>query len=149
MLQSRRPLAFTDAAEVEIVRTLNDYVMLDSAPLPDESTSVIPSQGTVQTSPLALPNMHPLGIADLLAEATRPSMPSSCSVHTAAIAIGSNLGDRFTNIELALHLPEGPRQFLQTGGHDAQVVEPAKPRDASEASCGSQALARHGDVSLQ
>lgn len=35
-------------------------------------------------------------------------------VHTAALAIGSNLGDRFHNIELALRLLEVPGQVLKS-----------------------------------
>ena len=44
-------------------------------------------------------------------------------VHTAAIALGSNLGDRFANIEQALRLLEAPTYLCDasTVGNDAEV----------------------------
>lgn len=43
---------------------------------------------------------------------------------TVAISLGSNLGDRFANIELALRLLEAPQQFsdLPDIGKDAEVT---------------------------
>jgi dihydroneopterin aldolase/2-amino-4-hydroxy-6-hydroxymethyldihydropteridine diphosphokinase/dihydropteroate synthase len=41
--------------------------------------------------------------------------------HTAAIALGSNLGDRFANIETALRLIEHPNQLLVDIGDAAAV----------------------------
>ncbi|EDR10362.1 uncharacterized protein LACBIDRAFT_247939 [Laccaria bicolor S238N-H82] len=39
-------------------------------------------------------------------------------MHTVAIALGSNLGDRFRNIELALRLLEIPQQLLSSDGQE-------------------------------
>jgi len=39
-------------------------------------------------------------------------------IHTVAIALGSNLGDRFRNIELALRLLEIPQQLLSSNGQE-------------------------------
>ncbi|KAJ7130130.1 Dihydropteroate synthase-like protein [Mycena epipterygia] len=42
--------------------------------------------------------------------------------HTAALALGSNLGDRFYNIELALRLLEAPQAILGPEDADATIV---------------------------
>ena len=48
----------------------------------------------------------------------------SSANHKAAIALGSNLGDRFANIELALRLLESPQQLLDPTvlGKDAAIA---------------------------
>ncbi|KAJ7216570.1 Dihydropteroate synthase-like protein [Mycena pura] len=43
-------------------------------------------------------------------------------VHTVALALGSNLGDRFYNLELALRLLEVPRSVLGSKDEDASLV---------------------------
>lgn len=50
-----------------------------------------------------------------------PSKPviDSSTKHIAAICLGSNLGDRFANIELALRFLETPRDFSDLLDHDA------------------------------
>jgi hypothetical protein len=47
-----------------------------------------------------------------LISALQSSRNEKVPSHTVAIAFGSNLGDRFTNIELALRLLESPGEFL-------------------------------------
>ncbi|KAI6165246.1 Dihydropteroate synthase-like protein [Pisolithus thermaeus] len=47
---------------------------------------------------------------------------SSSTVHTVAIALGSNLGDRFANIEMALRLLEVPQALLEDLDNGAQVT---------------------------
>lgn len=42
------------------------------------------------------------------------------SHHTAAIALGSNLGDRFANIELALRLLEAPQNLFKVDDDDEE-----------------------------
>ncbi|KAH0831383.1 Dihydropteroate synthase-like protein [Lanmaoa asiatica] len=46
---------------------------------------------------------------------------SSPSLHSVAIALGSNLGDRFANIETALRLLEVPTSLLSDLAKDAQI----------------------------
>ena len=48
-----------------------------------------------------------------------PRTPSD--LHTAAIALGSNLGDRFANIETALRLLEVPNTLLEGLDDEAKV----------------------------
>ncbi|KAJ6591116.1 Dihydropteroate synthase [Mycena vulgaris] len=43
-------------------------------------------------------------------------------IHTAALALGSNLGDRFYNIELALRLLEAPQAILEPKDANATIV---------------------------
>ncbi|KAK7042362.1 folic acid synthesis protein [Favolaschia claudopus] len=44
------------------------------------------------------------------------------STHTAALALGSNLGDRFYNIELALRLLEAPQAVVGSANNDVTVA---------------------------
>lgn len=107
-----KALVFAEAAEVEIVRTLRDYDT-DSAP-------------GVSASSASYPPESPLGLAKLIAQRLQSS-PSirKGDLHTAAIALGSNLGDSFANIELALRLLEDPSRLslagLPTGAEIAVV----------------------------
>ncbi|KAJ7701750.1 Dihydropteroate synthase-like protein [Mycena rosella] len=48
---------------------------------------------------------------------------SDMATHTVALALGSNLGDRFYNIELALRLLETPEAFLGTKDATIAVVD--------------------------
>jgi dihydroneopterin aldolase/2-amino-4-hydroxy-6-hydroxymethyldihydropteridine diphosphokinase/dihydropteroate synthase len=52
-----------------------------------------------------------------LISAVQPPRDEDVPSHMVAIAFGSNLGDRFANIELALRLLESPSDFLDTS-HD-------------------------------
>ena len=85
-------LALADSAEIEITRTLSDY--------PPQETRVVPRQ------PGPLSRLPGLGF----------SLHVGQTLHKVAIALGSNLGDRFANIELALRLLETPRAFLESEG---------------------------------
>jgi dihydroneopterin aldolase/2-amino-4-hydroxy-6-hydroxymethyldihydropteridine diphosphokinase/dihydropteroate synthase len=60
-------------------------------------------------------------MAGLLASAIRNASPSTAK-HSVAIALGSNLGDRFANIETALRLIEQPNQLLTSVAADAISV---------------------------
>lgn len=51
--------------------------------------------------------------------ATEPEVPA---IHRAAIAVGSNLGDSFHNIEYALQLLEVPHEVLEISAEAASVV---------------------------
>ncbi|PFH50855.1 hypothetical protein AMATHDRAFT_75326 [Amanita thiersii Skay4041] len=55
------------------------------------------------------------------------------SLHTVVIALGSNLGDRFRNIELALRLLEHPTDVFVSlnDGRDSPAESSAIPQDAS------------------
>jgi len=93
-----KALVFADAAEVEIIRTSLDYPDATSAKV---STPELPSYGLdppVGTSALGLLSQ------DLVPGRSSPPQGE----HLAAIALGSNLGDRFANIEAALQLLEHP-----------------------------------------
>lgn len=61
--------------------------------------------------------MESCSLASLLSDIASANGSVSSTAHTAAIALGSNLGDRFANIELALRLLENPLRVL-----DATVV---------------------------
>lgn len=89
-------LALADSAEIEITRTLADFPSQDAKP---ESR-----------------------LASLIAEVA-PACPSEQPLHKVALALGSNLGDSFANIEAALRLLETPQDFLDPGdiGEVAQL----------------------------
>ncbi|KZT08155.1 Dihydropteroate synthase [Laetiporus sulphureus 93-53] len=103
-------LALAEAAEVEISRTLFDYPYEFATAVPQSAQGATSSQGSTNLSSLiaALP-----GQGDTVSSLT----------HTAAIALGANLGDRFYNVELALRLLEAPCGDLsQTTGKPRAVV---------------------------
>jgi dihydroneopterin aldolase / 2-amino-4-hydroxy-6-hydroxymethyldihydropteridine diphosphokinase / dihydropteroate synthase len=81
-------LPLADSAEVEITRVLSDY-------LPHEASMYSP----LKPSSFRFPGLGFSG-------------DSARTPHKVAIALGSNLGDRFANIELALRLLETPQVFL-------------------------------------
>lgn len=87
-------LALADSAEIEITRDLADYSTL----------SIADTTRARRDSRLAQ-----------LISAIQPPRDERLSSRTAAIAFGSNLGDRFANIEFALRLLESPRKFLGAG----------------------------------
>ncbi|KAG1765554.1 Dihydropteroate synthase-like protein [Suillus occidentalis] len=60
-------------------------------------------------------------MAGLLESVIRNVSPSTAK-HNVAIALGSNLGDRFANIETALYLIEQPNQLLASVAADAVSV---------------------------
>lgn len=88
-------LALAEAAEVEITRTPQD--------LPTPFQKGIPEK----SSPLSSDVPHNSLLSRLLASLPEQSKRSKFK-HTAALALGANLGDRFANIELALRLLEAP-----------------------------------------
>ena len=99
-------MVFADAAEVEIVRTSRDY---------QAATGVRKADHAVPSINLDPPTVsHSL---DFLSQGVASDLGSSIDSpvqeqpHLAAIAIGSNLGDRFANIEAALRLLERPGDF--------------------------------------
>ena len=79
-----------DSAEIEITRDLADY-----------SSSSITDATRARDSHLAQ-----------LISAIQPPGDEKHPSRVVAIAFGSNLGDRFANIELALRLLESPSKFL-------------------------------------
>lgn len=89
-----KALIFADAAEVEIVRTSRDYQTPTKG---GESALGFPSLGL--DPPVRPSTLHFL---------TQDSVSSRTGQHLAAIALGSNLGDRFANIEAALRLLDQP-----------------------------------------
>jgi dihydroneopterin aldolase / 2-amino-4-hydroxy-6-hydroxymethyldihydropteridine diphosphokinase / dihydropteroate synthase len=91
-----KAIVFADAAEIEIVRTSRDYPgsVGESAPVEPPSLALDPP---FATSPLGLISAPP---------------SRSEGQHLVAIALGSNLGDRFANIEAALRLLERDANFL-------------------------------------
>lgn len=79
-------LALADSAEVEVTRTLEDYVQKDGM----RPSDCVLNSYTETISPRS----------------------SGQALHKVALALGSNLGDRFANIEMALRLLETPQPFL-------------------------------------
>ena len=107
-------LILADAAEVEVSRLLKDYVQeasISSVDIPGSGPAQSYSQSSQDSSLLSLLSKVPDSpyLADL-------------PLHTAAIALGSNLGDRFANIELALRMLEVPGANLHNGTGPPRVV---------------------------
>ncbi|KAH9167050.1 Dihydropteroate synthase [Lactarius sanguifluus] len=101
-----KALVFADAAEVEIVRTPQDYLATSGV-----GPSVHASPSTNLDPPILSfsPDFLAQGVAsDLHSPHESPVQERH---HFAAIALGSNLGDRFANIEAALRLLERPKEF--------------------------------------
>ncbi|KAI0312716.1 Dihydropteroate synthase-like protein [Amylostereum chailletii] len=96
-----KALVFAEAAEVELVRTVQDY--------PRFKTS-FPNGSPYMSSSLL---SRPLGLASPLADIIPPTL-SPGPIHTVSVALGSNLGDRFANIEVALRFLEQPGRFLSS-----------------------------------
>lgn len=98
-------LALADSAEIEITRDIADYPSL--------------------SKPDALKAGRASRLSQLIS-AIQPPKDEMLPSHKAAIAFGSNLGDRFANIELALRLLEVPGKFLDVDGHvdqkDAEIA---------------------------
>ncbi|EMD36886.1 hypothetical protein CERSUDRAFT_114805 [Gelatoporia subvermispora B] len=91
-------LALAEAAEVKVTRTLHDFT-----PLP--STSAL-SLGN--TTPIITPGSAATLSSLLCSLPEWSSLNDHVYKHKAAIALGSNLGDRFANVEAALRLLETP-----------------------------------------
>lgn len=87
-------LALADSAEIEITRGLSDCTSL----------SIADAAKAGRDSRLAR-----------LISSFQLSRDEKSPPHTVAIAFGSNLGDRFANIEFALRLLESPSKFLDAG----------------------------------
>jgi dihydroneopterin aldolase/2-amino-4-hydroxy-6-hydroxymethyldihydropteridine diphosphokinase/dihydropteroate synthase len=98
-----KALVFADAAEVEIVRTFHDYLPPTKV---GEFALGFPSLGL--DPPICLPTLHFL-TQETVSDLSGSSRPGQ---HLAAIALGSNLGDRFANIEAALRLLDEPQLIL-------------------------------------
>jgi len=97
-----KALVFAEAAEVEIVRTSRDY------PAATRVEASTPGSHALGLDPPVGPSALNLLSQNVILD---PSSPSTCSPlgqHFAAIALGSNLGDRFANIEAALRLLDQP-----------------------------------------
>ena len=101
-----KALVFADAAEVEIVRTPQDYLVATGVGL----TAHVESSSNLYPPIVSL--CHDF-LADGVASDLSSSLdsPAQWQQHLAAIALGSNLGDRFANIEAALRLLERPGDF--------------------------------------
>ncbi|KAH8990743.1 Dihydropteroate synthase [Lactarius akahatsu] len=114
-----KALVFADAAEVEIVRTPQDYLAASGV-----GPSVHASPSTNLDPPIFSFSL------DFLAQGVASDLHSSYESpvqerrHFAAIALGSNLGDRFANIEAALRLLERPKDFspLQEPGTSLRLT---------------------------
>ena len=87
-------LPLANSAEVEITRNLADY----------SSLSMADATRTNRDSRLA----------QLISD-VQPPRDEKLHFHKVAIAFGSNLGDKFANIEYALRLLESPGKFLAVG----------------------------------
>lgn len=87
-------LALADSAEIEITRDLADY----------SSLSVLDVTRERSDSHLAQ-----------FISAIQPPRDQKLPSHKVVIAFGSNLGDRFANIEIALRSLESPGKFLAAG----------------------------------
>jgi dihydroneopterin aldolase / 2-amino-4-hydroxy-6-hydroxymethyldihydropteridine diphosphokinase / dihydropteroate synthase len=108
-------LAFAQSAEVEISRSRTDYPSdpaIKSGPVKGMG-SMFSENGTFpqlvsgsDVSPLHRP------LSSLLSVTHQDRHNGSLPMHTVAIAIGTNLGDRFANIERALRFLEDPHRLF-------------------------------------
>ncbi|KAH9034981.1 Dihydropteroate synthase [Lactarius pseudohatsudake] len=99
-----KALVFADAAEVEIIRTPQDYLAASGV-----GASSHASPCTNLDPPIVSLDFLAQDVASDLYSSLEP--PAQEQHHLAAIALGSNLGDRFANIEAALRLLERPEDF--------------------------------------
>ena len=100
-LSKLNTLALAASAQIHITRQRNDF--------PD----VFPARGHLEhVSPLPT-STRP--------DAEAANSGSSSSLHSVALALGSNLGDRFANIETALRLLEVPTSLLRDLPEDVLV----------------------------
>ena len=95
-LSKLNTLALAASAQIHITRQRNDFPDVFAARGPPLPTSTRPE-----------------------AEAANSSLSSS--LHSVALALGSNLGDRFANIETALRLLEVPKSLLRDLPEDVLV----------------------------
>ena len=93
-MEKPRALALAASAEIEITRDLADYSFL-----------------SVTDATRARGGSH---LAQLIS-AVQPPRNEKLPCRVVAIAFGSNLGDRFANIEFAMRLLESPGEFLDAG----------------------------------
>lgn len=110
-------LILADAAEVQVSRTLKDFIAESAS-----SSSSVPTDymrnGTLQSSQTP-------SLSSLLDQLPQDPIATISLPHKAAIALGSNLGDRFANIELALRMLESANANLnsRTGTPRVLVVD--------------------------
>ncbi|KAI0032075.1 Dihydropteroate synthase [Vararia minispora EC-137] len=101
-----KALVFAGAAQVEVVRSSSDYYPGHLA------------IARITLDPPILPG--PLGLDTLLKQEI--GTPTGDHPKIAAIAIGSNVGDTFANIEAALRLLEDPALVSSRPGARAEIV---------------------------
>ncbi|KAI0827457.1 Dihydropteroate synthase-like protein [Trametes gibbosa] len=102
-------LLTAEASELEVTRTFDDI----------QASAVNPSL-PIATS--MTPTGRSIGAKSERASRSQFSAASSSLPHKAAIAMGSNIGDRFANIECALRLLEAPGANLETWSGEPRVV---------------------------
>ncbi|KAI6041502.1 Dihydropteroate synthase-like protein [Pisolithus marmoratus] len=108
-LRVAKPMALPHAksACISITRKREDFVV---------TPACLPSPDSVSLGRASLQQLlHSEG------NATGRSRSAS-TTHTVAIALGSNLGDRFANMETALRLLEAPQALLEGSDDGAQVT---------------------------
>ncbi|KDQ56667.1 hypothetical protein JAAARDRAFT_58960 [Jaapia argillacea MUCL 33604] len=94
-------LVLASSAEVQITRTLADY---QRSPVSNNTTAT------------SIPTLASL-LSNISSDGTRDGL------HKVAIALGSNLGDRFANIELALRLLEQPSLLGGLSAEEVAIVD--------------------------
>jgi dihydroneopterin aldolase/2-amino-4-hydroxy-6-hydroxymethyldihydropteridine diphosphokinase/dihydropteroate synthase len=118
-------LVLADSAEVEISRRRGDYPDDFKLRSSEHSTTPCPSNppagsssaspnGTLPPVALPTPTLAPTSLTSHLSHVMTTydsSHPRINATHIAAIALGTNMGDRFANIELALRLLEAPHSL--------------------------------------
>jgi dihydroneopterin aldolase / 2-amino-4-hydroxy-6-hydroxymethyldihydropteridine diphosphokinase / dihydropteroate synthase len=110
-------LAFARSAEVEISRNLTDYYSdpaIKSCKIKDTGTLCSDKLTNTVPQPVAGSAVPPLHrpLLSLLSVQPQDRANGSLPMHTVAIAIGTNLGDRFANIERALRFLEDPYRLF-------------------------------------
>jgi len=108
-------LVFASSAAVKICRTFTDF--RDEFVLNREGNDVAAIGNSVpETSIASVMGTEPISATTHFVTVPQRKDENQAEIryttHTAAIALGSNLGDRFYNIELALRLLEVPQDVL-------------------------------------
>ncbi|KAI0634198.1 Dihydropteroate synthase [Trametes polyzona] len=104
-------LLTAEASELEVTRQYSD---VDQACKTKSSPAAAPH--TSNSEKLTV-EMNLGAASGSKASSAKPSLP-----HKAAIAIGSNMGDRFANIECALRLLEAPGANIDTWSGEPRVI---------------------------
>ncbi|KAI0772767.1 Dihydropteroate synthase [Trametes elegans] len=110
-------LLTAEASEVEVTRSYADLQRTEKKTAPP-SAKPVPALPAPSAPTVTNPKENPVPPSQFT-----PSAPADPSLpHRAAIAIGANVGDRFSNIERGLRLLEAPGAHIESWSGEPRVV---------------------------